>query len=64
MFFTCFIDNDMDRDFLDLVPEHPLLMAYYKERYIRGMLKETGWKPLLLRPPGSQMQHQFVCEPC
>jgi SAM-dependent methyltransferase len=63
MLFTCFIDNDMEHDFLDLIPGKPLLKAYYKEHYIRKMLEETSWKPLLLNPPGSQMQHHFVCKP-
>ena len=64
MLFTCFIDNDLKEDFVDLVPEKPLLKAYYKERYIREMLEQTHWKPLLLKPPGSMMMHHFVCEPC
>lgn len=63
LFFTCFIDNNMEHDFLDLIPDHPLLKAYYKEHYVRAMLEETGWKPLLLNPPSFKMQHQFVCEP-
>jgi hypothetical protein len=63
MLFTCFINNDMENDFLDSVPNFPLLKAYYKERYIREMLEDTGWKPLLLNPPGSAMQHHFVCKP-
>jgi SAM-dependent methyltransferase len=28
LFFTCFIDNDMEHDFLDLIPERPLFQAY------------------------------------
>ena len=63
MFFTCFIDNDMEHDFLDSVPEKPLLKAYYKEHYIREMLKESNWKVISLNPPSFQMMHQFVCEP-
>lgn len=64
MLFTCFIDNDMEHDFVDSVPGKPLLRAYYKERYVREMLEKSSWKPILMKPPSSQMQHQFVCEPC
>ena len=63
MLFTCFIDNDMEHDFFDSVPDRPLLMAYYKEHFIRKMLDESGWKPLSLHPPSFSMQHHFVCEP-
>ena len=43
--------------------ELPVLKAYYKEHYIRKILEETALKPLLLNPPGYQMQHHFVCKP-
>ncbi len=63
LFFTCFIDNDMESDFLDSVPDKPLLMAYYKESFIRRMLGCAGWTPLALYAPSNQMQHQFACTP-
>ena len=63
MLFTCFIDNDMEPDFFDSVPDKPLLRAYYKENFIREMLDKSGWKPLSLNPPSFRMQHHFVCEP-
>jgi hypothetical protein len=62
LFFTCFIDNTMEHDFIDLVPDKPLLNAVYRESYIREMLEESNWKPISLEPPGFDMAHQFVCE--
>ena len=62
LFFTCFIDNTMEHDFLDLVPGKPLFNAVYRERYIREMLEESNWKPISLEPPGFDMAYQFVCE--
>ena len=63
LFFTCRIDNNMEHDFCDVVPDKPLLKAFYKENFIRKMLNESGWNPLSLNPPSFKMQHHFVCEP-
>ncbi len=63
MLFTCFINNDMEDDFLDSDPENPLFIAYYKERFIRDMLEKSNWKVVSLNPPSFQMMYQFVCEP-
>jgi 2-polyprenyl-3-methyl-5-hydroxy-6-metoxy-1,4-benzoquinol methylase len=63
MFFTCFINNNMNRDFIDLIPGRPLHQAYYKEHSIRNMLAESGWQPLWLNPPSAKMMCQFVCKP-
>ncbi|MGH8560123.1 MAG: class I SAM-dependent methyltransferase [Burkholderiales bacterium] len=63
MLFTCFIDNDLEQDFLDSVPDRPLFKAYYREHYVRHLLEETGWTLLSVNPPDSYMQHQFACEP-
>jgi SAM-dependent methyltransferase len=64
MYFTCFIDNDMEEDFFDSVPDRPLLKAFYKEHFIRIMLEESNWKPISLSPQRNTEKHQFVCEPC
>lgn len=32
MLFMCFIDNDLPQDFVDQVPDRPLLKAYCRER--------------------------------
>jgi SAM-dependent methyltransferase len=63
MLFTCFIDNEMESDFLDKIPDKPLLNAFYKERFIREMLAESGWRVLSLHPPGNWMMDHFVCAP-
>lgn len=64
MFFTCFIDNSMSCDYRDLVPEHALLKACYSENAVRRMLEKADWRLLSHAPRSSQMQNQFVCEPC
>lgn len=63
MVFTCFIDNNMEHDYLDTVPDKPLLKAFYKESFIRSMLEESNWKVISLNPPSFQMAYQFTCEP-
>ena len=63
MFFTCFIDNAMDKEFFDFVPNRPMQRAYYKEQTIRDMLIASRWKLLLLNPPSAKMMYQIVCEP-
>jgi len=63
LLFTCFINNNMEQDFLDSVPERPLLKAYYKEGFIQSMLKESHWNPISLHEPSFAMQHHFVCQP-
>ena len=62
LFFTCFIDNSMTVNFKDANPEKPLFMAFYREDFIRQLLKKTGWKLLSLHPPSYHMQAHFVCE--
>jgi hypothetical protein len=63
LFFTCFIDNAMEKDFLDSVPNKPLFKAFYKERYVREMLEASSWQAILFEPPGFHMVHKFVCKP-
>jgi len=63
MLFTCFIDNEMEQDFCDAVPDSPLLKAYYKEKFVLKMLKKSGWNALSFHSPSFSMNHHFVCEP-
>ena len=51
LFFTCFINQEMEQDFLDSEPDKPLLRAYYRESFIREMLEQSHWNPLALHPP-------------
>jgi SAM-dependent methyltransferase len=51
-------------DFVDRVPERPLLEAVYSEAYARRLIEGTGWEVLgLHRPQPSVVQHYFVCRP-
>ncbi|MGH8477636.1 MAG: class I SAM-dependent methyltransferase [Methylococcales bacterium] len=63
MLFSCAVDNDMDGDFLDSVPGQRLMKAFYKESFIRSMLKEANWIPLSFHPPNKYMRYHFVCKP-
>lgn len=51
-------------DFLDRIPERPLLEAVYSERYARELIEGTGWEVAALHPPRpAVIQHYFVCRP-
>jgi SAM-dependent methyltransferase len=51
-------------DFVDRVPDRPLLEAVYSEPYARRLVEGTGWEVLGLHPPQpSVVQHYFVCRP-
>ena len=63
LFFTCFINDQMEEDFFDSDPQKPLLIAQYKESFIRTMLRQSNWDVISVNPPGHQMVHQFVCSP-
>ena len=50
-------------DFLDVLPEKPLLIAAYSEPFARSLVEQSGWHVLSLNPPEGYIQHYFVCEP-
>ena len=51
-------------DFVDRVPERPLLEAVYSEPYARQLVDGTGWEVVDLHPPvPSIVQHYFICRP-
>jgi hypothetical protein len=51
-------------DFVDRVPDRPLLEAVYSEPYARRLIEGTGWEVVGLHPPQpSVVQHYFVCRP-
>lgn len=51
-------------DFVDRVPERPLLEAVYSEHYARTLIEGTGWDVLELRQPVRPIiQHHFICKP-
>ncbi|MGZ4730288.1 MAG: hypothetical protein ACXWB2_21445, partial [Acidimicrobiales bacterium] len=51
-------------DFVDRIPDQPLMKAVYSEPYARRLIEGTGWTPLALHPPEEPfVQHYFVCRP-
>jgi len=61
LFFTCVINDAMEADFLDSVPDRPLFTAMYREAFVRRMLAASAWDVLSVHPPGYEMASQFVC---
>lgn len=57
-------DDSTIPDFIDRVPEQPLLEAAYSESYARRLIEGTGWEVVELRPPVRRLiQHHFICRP-
>jgi SAM-dependent methyltransferase len=51
-------------DFVDLVPDKPLLQAIYSRSYAHELIEGTGWDVVSLNLPEPQyIQHYFVCRP-
>ena len=67
MFFTVFIDADVDK-FRDAREDQPLMYAYYQREYLLEILSECGWKVEKTLPPDTENTpplHQdcFLCSP-
>jgi 2-polyprenyl-3-methyl-5-hydroxy-6-metoxy-1,4-benzoquinol methylase len=63
LFFTSFLNNDIDGDFVDRDPEHPLLMAIYREDAARRYAANAGWKVEKVYPASQPRQSRIVCTP-
>jgi SAM-dependent methyltransferase len=51
-------------DFVDRIPDQPMMQAVYSEPYARQLMDGTGWTPVALHPPEEPyVQHYFVCRP-
>lgn len=51
-------------DFVDRIPEKPLLEAVYSEPYARELIEGSGWEALELHAPVRPIvQHYFICRP-
>ena len=51
-------------DFVDRIPEQPLMEAVYSEPYARQLIEGTGWEVIALhRPVRPIIQHHFLCRP-
>lgn len=64
LIFSLFVDQGDGPDFLDRVPDRPLLEAVYSEPYARRLIEGTGWEVDELRAPvRTVVQHHFICRP-
>jgi SAM-dependent methyltransferase len=51
-------------DYVDLVPEKPLLAPLFSRRHAVELFDGTGWEIVALKPPEPDyIQHYFVCRP-
>lgn len=51
-------------DFIDRIPEKPLLEAVYSEPYARELVEGSGWEAVELHSPVRPIvQHYFICRP-
>jgi SAM-dependent methyltransferase len=50
-------------DYVELIPDQPLLAAAYSEAHARSLIEGSGWRALDLHPPEGYIQHYFVCAP-
>jgi len=64
LFFSAFLDDSVD-SFEDKIPEHPLSLPCYTERYLRELVEANGWKVASVSPPSRELfiQHHLVCYP-
>ena len=51
-------------DFLDAIPEQPLMVALYSRRHATELIDNTGWEIRSVSPPGLHgLQHHIICTP-
>lgn len=64
LIFSTFVDENQKEDFIDKVPEKPLLKAYYRRSFLEDILTDSGWSILSLNKPIPRLiQHYYVCQP-
>ena len=49
--------------FLDVMPQHPLMVARYRKDYAVELVDASGWDVTALHPPERFIQHYMVCRP-
>ena len=51
-------------DFVDRLPDRPMMEAVYSERFARELIDGSGWRIEALHPPELPIiQHYFICRP-
>jgi SAM-dependent methyltransferase len=64
LIFSTFVDEDQKENFIDKVPEKPLLKAYYRKSFMEDLIANSGWSILSLNKPIPRLiQHYYVCQP-
>lgn len=64
LIFSTFIDAAQTEDFIDKVPDRPLLNAFYRKEFLDGLIERGGWLIASFnKPVGSVIQHYYVCAP-
>lgn len=62
--FSTFIDPNQPEDFVDKIPDRPLLNAFYRRSFIEQLVADAGWRILSLNHPVAQLiHHHYVCSP-
>jgi SAM-dependent methyltransferase len=62
--FSTFIDPGQSQDFVDKVPDRPLLNAYYRKEFLDALVATAGWGIEAFHPPvEAVIQHHYVCRP-
>jgi hypothetical protein len=51
------------KDFVDWVPEKPLLRAVYSRENAMRLVAGTGWEIESLNDPEEYIQHYMICRP-
>ena len=64
LIFSTFIDFQQEQDFIDKIPNKPLLNAVYRKEFLDGLIRSSGWKiDSFNRPIPNVIQHHYVCSP-
>ncbi len=64
LIFSSFINPNQQEDFIDKLPDRPLLNAIYRKEFLESLVKQAGWKIESFNSPiASVIQHYFVCSP-
>ncbi len=51
------------KDFVDWVPQRPLLRAVYSRAHAIRLVADTGWEIESLNDPEEDIQHYMICKP-
>jgi SAM-dependent methyltransferase len=62
LIFSAFIDPGQKEEFIDTIPDRPLLNAVYRRDFLEDLIGKAGWQiESFNRPIASVIQHHYVC---